>query len=732
MDKDGGRIAQNDDGGTNLDARIERDLAAGVYLVEATTAGGRVRGAADFTISVARVAGCEITHLGTLEPGEGLSASGSWSLETCGSRLVTAHPAYNYSFELKRSGLVRIDLTSENGDPVLSLASAASVIGANDDGGPGYNSRIEQYLAPGTYYIEATTYRQSDQQPSDADFDLVVALVDEEARQGEFNLKLEAVELPDVVVAGRPVALHYRVGNVGGGDLSEADGRAMVYAWARRTFYDDTGFVLGSEDRWQAGVSYHSGPEAASATSVAIDELTPMIVTFTRPGDVWLFVGVYVEDDDDNELGLHGIAGNVRVLSAPIYDPVTVTVDGAEYVVAAEADDEGEVTSSVAAAADAEAEVGEAVRELAIFAAGTQALILDDLFQRPALAAIGPVTDVGPPPAIDLPNASSTTLLRAFGERYASVLAASGLAESVAAGTIVTPGAVDAVVLDAAADAAAWYVAAADGWAGLLHEVDGGWLMRPGAAFDLHRELAYAEAVASPLITAGRAVRAARIDPGGWDGDAPGALLDALDDAACFSRFTLADALDAAGAEGIDAMLAADAAMRVVRPVHGLATDAALCAIGGIDRENRSFLRGLGIVGGDVAAMFAPDPPPAPEPRPVGLSIVARADTGGRIEVAARLASGEVVMPAGRFLGTGVTVGAWYVTGDVEADGGPIGHIRARRLADGRVEVGFADAAGGLVEPTLRYLPADTPRGVWLRSSAFEVPPPAAPSDEGE
>ena len=72
--EDGSRIAHNDDGGRGLDARVERDLAPGVYLVEATTTGGRGLGAADFTLSVSRVAGCETIDLGVLEAGADLTA----------------------------------------------------------------------------------------------------------------------------------------------------------------------------------------------------------------------------------------------------------------------------------------------------------------------------------------------------------------------------------------------------------------------------------------------------------------------------------------------------------------------------------------------------------------------------------------------------------------------------------------------------------------------------------
>ena len=122
--EDGSRITDNDDGGADLNARIERNLAAGVYLVEVTTVGGRGRGPADFTLSIGHVTGCEPVHLGTLQPGGPLAVSGSWTLDTCGSRVVAEHPAHAYSFNLPQDGRVLIDLTSVDGDPVLSLATS--------------------------------------------------------------------------------------------------------------------------------------------------------------------------------------------------------------------------------------------------------------------------------------------------------------------------------------------------------------------------------------------------------------------------------------------------------------------------------------------------------------------------------------------------------------------------------------------------------------------------------
>ena len=234
--EDGSRIADNDDGAAGIDARIERDLEPGAYLVEATTVGGRGRGPADFSLSIERLS-CDVIDLGTLVAGADLTASGIWTIDTCGSRIVAAHPAYNYTFVLPEPGRVRIDLKSEDGDAVLSLASPTrGVIGANDDGGDGRDARIEQYLPAGPYVIEATTYLRRDLQPIGADFTLVVHLVDEPAAQQDFLLKIEEIFAPDEVIAGQAFQVDYRVGNIGGGELPEGARLFMYVVGPQRVF----------------------------------------------------------------------------------------------------------------------------------------------------------------------------------------------------------------------------------------------------------------------------------------------------------------------------------------------------------------------------------------------------------------------------------------------------------------------------------------------------------------
>ena len=134
-----------------------------------------------------------------------------------------------------------------------------------------------------------------------------------------------------------------------------------------------------------------------------------------------------------------------------------------------------------------------------------------------------------------------------------------------------------------------------------------------------------------------------------------------------------------------------------------------------------------------MAALVAPEPPPAvePEPEPVQLRVIARLAEDGRLEHGVELASGEQILPQRRYFVADADDRRWFVSTDVEVDGGSIGMIRARRLDDGRVEFGFVDGEGNEVTPAARYLPAEMPDGVWLRSSEFEVPPPA-PTDAPE
>ena len=737
LTEDGSRITDNDDGGAALDARIERELAAGIYLVEAATVGGRGRGPADFTLSITHVAGCEPVHLGTLELGFDLTTSGSWTIDTCGSRVVAEHPAYAYSFTLPQSGRVLIDLISADGDPVLSLATSdGRFIGANDDGGGRRNARIEQYLAAGTYLIEATTYLQRDLQPLTADFDLVVQLVDEEARQHRFQLKIEETHAPDQVIAGVPFAVHYRAGNPGGGDLADAGGSVVVYAVAPRVF-ERIPSTAATSERWQAGVSYHSGAPTASATSVATVEVTPFTVTLNEPGPSWVFVAIIAFDETGEEIAFHGIWRNLMVLSGPTFDPLTVNVDGADYTVAAEADDEGWVAYSVASVADPDAEVEVSPYVRAIYTAGVQTQLLDGIFERSLIAALGdPAEAAGEPVA--LANLSSEALLAAVGRHYADAVAASGLAEAFAGGELVSPAAVEALTLSAAESAAAEHAPLAASWNALQARIDGGDALSFEDAFAVHTDLAYAEAVLSPAAMAGAIVSAERAADG--DGSAPAVqrmVSDLQGRASCSAGpAKLRAALEAAGAADVDALLALDFELRYALPVHGQATDAALCAALDSNIEVARFMRLLAIDRSEVHRLLVPPLAPAPEPEPPmapathALRIMVQLADDGRHEHGVLLADGRLVLPRKRFLDEDAEINRWKISTMIEAeDGQAIGRIRARRLADGRIELGFRDANGIAIAPDILYVPAELPPGVWLRSSQIVAPAETPPAE---
>ncbi|MDE0131930.1 MAG: PPC domain-containing protein [bacterium] len=710
--EDGTRIADNDDGGGGTDARVERDLLSGTYMIEATTVGGRSRGPADFAISVSYVSGCEPVHLGTLEPGADLTASGSWTLDTCGSRFVVEHPAHGYTFNLEQGGRVRIDLTSEDGDPVLSLASlSGGIIGANDDGGERRNSRIDQYLPAGGYFIEATTYLERDNQPLRSDFDLTVHLVDEQAEQVRAKLKIEDVHAPPEVVAGNPFPVHYRAGNLGG-DLPPG-GYALVYVVGPRVF-DSLGRVRG---HWQAGASYHSGPETASAGSTSIDDLGPFEVTFSRSGPSWLFVGMVTYDRAGNEIGFHGQWQNLMVLSSPVFEPVDVRVDGAKYTVAPVYDSDGEVTTDVISAVGSE--VDREVRLRAIYTAGVLTQLLDGVFERPGIAAL---SEGARPAPVTVVNLSTSALLERFAQRYVSVAEVSGMIDSLAAGEALNPVTVEDSVLRAAAAASSEFAWMSSSWRSLQNRIDSGAILSFEKALETHSQVAYAESVVAAAMKAGEIVTAARDAEEGWRDAGVQEMMADL--AGCNpGADALRDALETTEVANISELLALDAEMRAARPVHGLAVDNALCAVAMARSANLRFLQRLAISHSpELRKLVGLETPPASGPESYRLRIVARLGEDGRLEQGVELASGRQVLPPQRFLGVDAPVGTWRESSDVESGEGSIGRIRARRLEDGRTELGFVGADGEAIAPRIRYLPAHLPVGVWFRSSEIEVP----------
>lgn len=748
LDREGSRIAENDDGGVGrLDARIEMELQPGVYLVEATTTAGRARGPADFEVVVTQVATCEPEALGTLTPGQELAATGLWTPESCQSIFLTGHPSHYFVFTLPEGARVRVDLTSEIGDPVLIVAPIVALrsvvpgrVAHNDDSGGTRNSRIEQYLPPDIYGIEATTYRARDLQSSETDFTLTVTVVEEEEHQNRPLLKIEEVDIPSEVVAGDPLPVNFRVGNVGGDEVPDPESNAFVYAVGAypRTFdfSNDLLFV----NHWPAGVAYHTNEETASATSRSAPGISTFSLTLHRPGPGWIFTGVVSQDGNDDEFGFHGTWHDLLVLSAPAYDPVDVQVDGEIYTVSAMADSEGMVTTTVTAvddpeaetAADPEADIDPATRTKAIYAAGVQTQLLDGIFDRPEIAALPQAEEPNP---VSVPSPQSDALLKIAAGRFAVVVHGSGLLEVLANGEAISPVAVENLILSTAERVSETYASLASSWQSLLNQIEGGGALSFADAFAVHSELAYAESILSPALLPSEIVTAARAAEQGWDDPEVQAML--ADRPSCDASPTaLRDAYEAAGVENVDDLIALDTEMRAVLPVYGVLIDGALCASAAADATNLRFLERLEIDDSEeLRKLFesAPQPEPEEEPEPdppISLRVMARLGQDGRIEHGVELSSGVQILPERRYLPSETQVGMWYYTLDVELGGTSIGQIRARRLADGRIELGFQDFGGDNLAPDIAYLSADLDEGVWYRSSEIEVPRPPEPAED--
>jgi len=103
---------------------------------------------------------CPPTDMGELnEANSPLSASGDWSGSDCNeSRFHDGRPGRQFMFSLNAVAVVRVDLNSDDRDPILYLQNAdGELIDSDDDTGGSNDARIERELPVGHYTIEAST-----------------------------------------------------------------------------------------------------------------------------------------------------------------------------------------------------------------------------------------------------------------------------------------------------------------------------------------------------------------------------------------------------------------------------------------------------------------------------------------------------------------------------------------------------------------------------------------------
>jgi hypothetical protein len=153
---DGAVIDEDDDGGSDGNSWIGRQLSAGTYTIEATTYDARTQGS--FTLSLQEIGPLPECEVGSIDLGD--TVRGEWDSDCQSANRSRSYARY-YTFDLSSDMVVDIELESDV-DAYLYLLRGEGVdgviIGEDDDGGSGGDSWIEIPLSAGTYTIEATTF----------------------------------------------------------------------------------------------------------------------------------------------------------------------------------------------------------------------------------------------------------------------------------------------------------------------------------------------------------------------------------------------------------------------------------------------------------------------------------------------------------------------------------------------------------------------------------------------
>ena len=106
--------------------------------------------------------------------------------------------------------------------------------------------------------------------------------------------------------------------------------------------------------------------------------------------------------------------------------------------------------------------------------------------------------------------------------------------------------------------------------------------------------------------------------------------------------------------------------------------------------------------------------------------IRARRLSDGQVEVGFQPTGGDLILPARRIIPVDAQVNRRLVSSDVVADGVLVGRITARLLRTGQIEFGFNPVEVAPVLPRVRLFPADAEVGRWLRSSPIVVTLPGS------
>ena len=133
-------LEEDDDGGTGLDARIERFLDAGDYTIEATTLDADETG--DFTLTVT------VDETGGVPYERELLVDGAFS-----AAIEPAGDEDTYRITISSSG--RLTVHTTGGTDIFGelLDASGNVLVSDDDGGTDANFRLAWPVSLGTYYV---------------------------------------------------------------------------------------------------------------------------------------------------------------------------------------------------------------------------------------------------------------------------------------------------------------------------------------------------------------------------------------------------------------------------------------------------------------------------------------------------------------------------------------------------------------------------------------------------
>ena len=164
---EGDVLAEDNTGGGASDASVTHNSKAGLYTIRTTVSGGG--STTSFELTVSATADCaESKGMVTST----VTVSGSWGDE-CASLNRPGGYARYYSFFLGAKSNVTVNLSSTK-DTYLYLldgfGTEGRVLEFDDDGGTGSDSRLIPELSPGTYTIEATTFRSGETGDFSLDF----------------------------------------------------------------------------------------------------------------------------------------------------------------------------------------------------------------------------------------------------------------------------------------------------------------------------------------------------------------------------------------------------------------------------------------------------------------------------------------------------------------------------------------------------------------------------------